>query len=118
MRLEKKRDEEIAQRKGMTGKTLIQIVWLGLSGVVAYGLLTYMNNADEINFSYSRVYRVLAIPGSVPQWVVIGGMILIFVLVMQVFLSLGFVIASPEGRRKTGEGSLHSRNKDPFDDRY
>ncbi|MCP5095752.1 MAG: hypothetical protein GY943_09385 [Chloroflexi bacterium] len=117
MRLEKKQDEEIAKRKGMTGRTLIQIVWLGLSAAVAYGLLAYMNGSDEIRFSYGMIYRILSIPGSVPQWVVIGGLILIFVLIMQIFLSLGFVIASPEGRRKTGQASMHSRNRDPFDDR-
>lgn len=118
MRLEKKKEEEIARRQGMTGKTLIQVVWLVLSGVVAYFLLTYMLTSEEINFSYNTIYGGLFIPTSVPRWVVLGGMILIFVLVMQMFLALGFAIASPEGRRKTGKPSLYSRNKDPFDNHY
>lgn len=116
MRLERKKEEEISKRRGLTVKTLIQVVWLLISGVVAYFLLTYLEQSDEVNFSYGMVYNIFNIPGSVPPWIVLGGMILIFVLIMQLFLSLGFIIASPEGRRRTGDPSLHSRNKDPFDD--
>lgn len=117
MRLERKNEEEIARRKGMTLKTIIQVIWLGISGVVAYFLITYMLESEEINFSYGLLYQQLFIPRSVPTWALLAIMILIFVLVMQVFLALGFMIASPEGRRKTGTPSMHSRVKDPFDDR-
>ncbi|MCA9921779.1 MAG: hypothetical protein KC419_21845 [Anaerolineales bacterium] len=118
MRLEKKKEQEIARRQGMTGKTIIQIIWLVISAGVAYFLLTYMIESEEINFTYGTIYRALFIPTSVPRWVVLSGLIIIFVLFMQMFLALGFAIASPEGRRKTGKPTLYSRNKDPFDDRY
>lgn len=117
MRLERKKDEEIAQRQGMTKKTLIQIVWLVISGIVAYFLINFLLESEEINFSYNTLYTQLFIPRAVPEWALLAGMIIVFVLVMQIFLVLGFVIASPEGRRKSGQPTLRSRNKDPFDDR-
>ncbi len=112
MRIQQKQDAEIAKRKGSTTRTIIQVVWLGLNSVVAYFLITYMLNSDEVNFSYNRIYQVLLIPTSVPTWVLLTGMIIVFVLVMQVFLSFGFILVSPEGRRKTGDASLHSRNEE------
>ena len=117
MRLERKQDAEIARRKGSTRKTLIQIFWLGLNGVVAYLLINFLLVSDEVNFSYNRIYQMFFIPRSVPSWVLLTGMIIAFVLVMQIFLSLGFVFMSPEGRRKTGEGSLYSRNEEHSEER-
>lgn len=115
MRIEKKIEEEIARRKGMTVKTIIQIVWLGISGVISYFLVNYMLTSEEINFSYRLIYNTLRIPQSVPEIVVLGLLIFIGVFVFQIFLWLGFAFASPEGRRKTGDPSLYSRNKDPLD---
>lgn len=116
MRLEKKRDEELARRKGMTGKTVIQVIWLLISFVVAYFLSTYLFEQEVL--TYNMFYTQLAIPRNVPREVVLGGLMLLMVIVMQILLILGFVIASPEGWRRTGEGSLHSRTKEPFDDQW
>ena len=113
MRLEKKRDEEVAARKGMTGKTIIAFIWFALSAVLAYFLIDYLmtENMLRLNTFYN-----LGIPRSVPDWVLIGAMILIIVTIMQTFLLFGFMITSPEGRRHTGDPSLYSSSKEPFDD--
>lgn len=116
MRLEKKQQEELQKRKGLTGRTLIQVVWLLISGVIAFYLLRYLEGQGV--FKYDEIYRLLAIPRSVPDWVVMGGMILLIVFVMQIAVMIGFMFASPEGRRRTGQPTLHSRNKDPFDKGY
>ena len=113
MRLEKKRDEEIAARKGMTGRTIIMVIWLAISGVIAYFLIKYLFDTNVLR--YSTFYNV-GIPKSVPQWVLMGAMILILVVIMQTFLLFGFMMASPEGRRHTGDPSLYSHRKEPFDD--
>lgn len=115
MRIEKKQDEEIARRKGMTGKTVVQVIWLLLSAGLSYYLINYLLNSDESSFSYNAVYNATGLPRTVPEGALLAGMILLLVLLFQIFLWLGFAMASPEGRRKTGVPSLHSRNKDPFD---
>lgn len=116
MRLEKKQQEELQQRKGLTGRTIVQVIWLIISGVIAYFLLNYLEGQGA--FTYDEIYRLVAIPRSVPEWAVMGGMILLIVIVMQVAMLIGFIVASPEGRRRTGQPSLHSHSKDPFDSEY
>lgn len=113
MRLEKKKDEEIAARKGMTGRTIITVIWLGISGVIAYFLIKYLFDTNVLR--YSTIYN-LGIPDSVPKWALMGAMIFIVVAIMQTFLLFGFMLASPEGRRRTGDPSLYSHHKEPFDD--
>ncbi len=114
MRIQKKKDEELAQRKGLTGRTIIMVIWLGLSFAVAYFLTTYLFNNDIV--TYNMFYNDLRIPASIPKWGVQFIFMFAIVVMMQFFLYLGFFFASPEGRRRTGDPSMRSRNKDPFDD--
>lgn len=116
MRLEKKHEEKLAQRKGLTGKTIIQVVWLLFTGTLAYFFVNYL--FSEGILTTGLFYNQLFIPRSIPE---IGLKLIAvfgFVIVMQIVFSIGFIIASPEGRRRTGDASMHSRNKDPFDDRF
>lgn len=116
MKVEKKKDAEIARRQGMTKKTIIQVIWLIISGVISYYLVTYLLASDEVGLSYGAIYSGLGISRStIPEVVILGALVLIGVMFFQMFLWLGFMFASPEGRRRTGEPSLHSRYKDPND---
>lgn len=118
MRIEKKQDEEIARRKGMTIKTIVQIVYLLISAAISYYIINLLLTSDEVGLSYAAIYRATNLPRSVPEVVILVVLIFLLVLLFQIFLWLGFAIASPEGRRKTGVPSLHSRHKDPFDQGY
>lgn len=116
MRLEKKNQEELRRRKGLTGRTLVQVIWLIISGVIAWFLLSFAEGQGA--FTYDEIYRLLAIPRTVSQVVVKGGMVLLIVFIMQIAMLIGFTFASPEGRRHSGEPSLHSYNKDPNGSEY
>lgn len=114
MRLEKKKQEQLSKRKGLTGRTIAMVIWLGISIAIAYFLTEYLFSQGYLT---ERIFYVdLFIPRSVPlaglKVITIFGM----VVAMQVVFYLGFFFASPEGRRRTGDASLKSRNKDPFDD--
>lgn len=114
MRLDKKKEEELARRKGSANKTLIQTVWLLISLAIAYVLTMYLFNQGTI--TADLLYRQ-GIPRSIPEWGLQLGVAILLTICMQIFLLLGFVFANPEGRRKLGEPTLVSRNKDAFDDR-
>ena len=116
MRLEKKHEEELARRKGLTGKTIVQVIWLLFTGTLAYFFVTYLFNEGII--TAGMFYNQLFIPRSVPEIGLKLIVVLGLVIVMQIIFSLGYIIASPEGRRRTGDPSMYSRNKDPFDDRF
>ena len=116
MRLEKKHEEELAQRKGLTGKTIIQVIWLLITGGLAYLFVNYLFSQDIITASV--FYNQLYIPRSVPELGLKLILVLGMVIIMQIVFSIGYIIASPEGRRRTGDATMYSRNKDPFDDRF
>ena len=114
MRLEKKKQEELKRREGLTGRTIAMIIWLIISFGLAYFLVEFMFNEQYL--TESLYYEQLFIPESVPT---LGLKILtmfLIVVAMQIIFYLGFFFASPEGRRRTGDPTLYSRNKDPFDD--
>lgn len=114
MRLEKKRNEKLAKRKGLAGRTVITVFWLGISFVLAYFLTEYMFTAGYL--SEKIFYSDLLIPTAVPPAGLKVIAMFALVMVMQIIFYLGFFMVSPEGRRRTGDPTSHSRNKDPFDD--
>jgi hypothetical protein len=114
MRLEKKDQEVLAARKGLTLRTIIQVIWLLLSFAIAYVLLNVLE--DQGIFSYPQLRRTLTLSSDVPDWAILVALMLIIVIIMQFILFLAFALTSPEGRRRTGTPSMHSRSKDPFDD--
>ena len=116
MRLQKKEEEELARREGLTGNTIIQVIWLAISFGIAYFLTNALEAQGTIR--YLSLYNALSIPTTVPKWVVQGGLMLVIVIFMQFIMFIAFAFFSPEGRRRTGEPSLHSRTKDPFDDSF
>ncbi len=114
MRLEKKKQQELDKRKGLTKRTIAMVIWLGLSFVVAYLLTEFMFSAGYLT---TKIFYVdLRLPTSIPENGLKWMTMFVIVVGMQIIFSLGFMIASPEGRRRTGDATLRSRNKDPFDD--
>ena len=117
MRLDKMRDAELAKRKGQTRRTVIQLIWLGISFAVAYMGVQFFILAPETGlFTLNQIYGVLGTnPNEVPAWAIQVGMMVVIVFLMQIIFFVGFFFASAEGRHKPGKGSLYSRNKDPMD---
>ncbi|MBE2201186.1 MAG: hypothetical protein IAE79_21410 [Anaerolinea sp.] len=120
MRLDKKRDAELAKRKGQTQKTIIQLIWLVISFFIAYFIATLVIFAPENGLiTYRQIYSALQIPSSkMPQEVILGGVMLIIVFIMQFIFFIGYFVASYEGRRRTGTPSMYSRNEDPLDNKF
>lgn len=116
MRLEKKRLSDLEKRKGLTGRTVVQTIWLVITAVVAYFLLEAFI-AQEL-FTYQQLRRWMFIPPTVPEWAVQAGAILVFVIVMQFFFIFGFAFFSNTGRTRPGSPSLVSRDPDPLDKEY
>ena len=116
MHLEQLRDAEDARRKGQARRTLMQLIWLLVTGAGAY-ILTSLLFAQNENL-YATLYRQFSIPTWVPTAVIFWAIVLLIVILMQLVFILSFMLASNEGRRRPGTPSLHSRNKDPLYDRF
>lgn len=116
MHVEKVRDAEEAKRKGQARRTIFQTIWLLLTGAVAY-LLTGILFAQNAGL-YGILYQQFSIPTWVPTAVLFWAIVLFIVALMQLVFILGFMLTSSEGRRRPGTPSLHSRNHDPFGDKF
>jgi len=116
MRIEKKREQELARREGLTKRTIIQFIWLLVSGVIAYFIVQALFGAGVITVEF--FYQELAVPQNVPEFAIQGALILLIVFIMQFFLIFGYVVASPEGRARSGKPSAYSRNPDPLEKEY
>lgn len=115
MKLQKKKERELAEREGAAKTTVIQGIWLLLSFAVAYFLFSYLDSSGILT---TRALRAqMHVPGYIPDWGILAGAMLVFVMAAQIALAMGFFIASPAGRRKPGKGDLHSENRS-LDDRY
>jgi hypothetical protein len=115
MKIEKRREQELAKRQGNARRTVIQGIWLLIALAFSYFMLTYLNN--EKIFTTGMIRNAFNIPRTIPEWAVLGGMMIVLTLIIQFFLSAGYLLASPQGRRKPGRGDMYSSNPDPFDDR-
>jgi hypothetical protein len=116
MRLDRRREEELARRQGLTTRTIIQGIWLLISAVVTFLFIRYLMANDYL--SYAFLYNRLLVPRWVPEWALMLVLILAGVIILQFFFLLAFAIVSPEGRAKSGTPTAYSRNPDPFDNDY
>jgi hypothetical protein len=115
MLIEKRRESEIARRKGRALKTVIQSIWLAISFAGAYFFVQIL--FEEGIVSQGAFYG-LGVPTSVPRWVFEWFIIFLIVVAMQFVFILGYVIASPEGRQRAGQATAFSKNPDPLDREY
>ena len=120
MRLEKVHEAELERRKGSARKTVIQVIWLLISFVIAYFVSTLVIfSPDNGLLTHDQIYRTLQLSrSSIKEWMITGAIMIIIVFFMQMFLFIGFALASCEGRRRPGTPSLYSRHKDPQDSRF
>ena len=115
MKLQKKRDAELAAREGSAKTTIIYGIWFIISIALGYGLFYYLDSSGTLTMRALR--GDLSLPNSIPEWVIMAVGVFLFVVVAQIALGFGFLIASPDGRRKAGKGDLRSRHKE-LDERY
>jgi hypothetical protein len=116
MRLDAKRERELARRKGLALRTVLAVIWLGLCFVGAYFLLDYLFENEILRMSFFR--GTLRIPFEISDgWVIFGSMVVIVVAInFLVLLVVGFFL--PAGRRRPGTPSMYSDDPDLDDHKY
>lgn len=116
MRLEKQREEELARRKGNTGRTILGVIWLGMCFAGAYFLLDWLFSTGQLRPSF--FYNQLFVPRSIDPDMLQILVAIVIVIIMNFFILLGFGFTSRSGRIRPGTPSLRSRNPDPLDKEY
>lgn len=116
MRLEMKRERELAKRKGNTWRTVLGAIWLAFCFGVAYLVTQWLISSETLTLQRMRTY--LFVPPTVDDiWIRLGEM-LVVVVVMQLLVLIVYAFTSRSGRRRPGDASMYSRNPDPNADKY
>lgn len=115
MLLDKKREREIAERKRRTRYTIFQAIWLVFAVAVAGGVTYYLFTNEVLT---TGLFYGLGLPRSVPDWMIYGGVGFAILVIMQLVFSIGFLLGSPEGRRRTGTPTAKSQTFDPSDQSF
>ncbi len=113
MKIEKRREQELAKREGNWKRTLLQTFALLVSFGIAYVAVGFLDEQKIITTGMVR--GAFQLSSRVPQWAVIGGMMLVIVVLIQFILMIGYFAASPQGRRKAGDGDMYSTNKEQYE---
>lgn len=116
MHLERKREAELARRRGLAIKTIIALLWFGLCFAAAYYLVNWLFDSEVLSISF--FYNRLAIPRSVDEAIIRAGLMVLIVFLVQFFVLIGYAFASPIGRLHPGTPSLRSSEPDPNADQY
>jgi hypothetical protein len=116
MRIDRRRDQELARRKGFARRTVIQTIWLLLSAIATYFFVRYLMANDYL--TYELFYSRLSIPRWLPEWAIMLILILAGVVILQFFFFLAFALVSPQGRAQSGRATPYSRHNDSFDEDY
>lgn len=115
MYMEKKRQAEMAKRKGLTKRTFAQFFLMLLAAVAAAGIVYWLETSGE--FSVTRFYS-MGIPTWVPTWGLLVGFGFVIMIAIQFLIGIGFVIGSPAGRERQGQATAHSKTIDFTDSSF
>jgi hypothetical protein len=116
MRLERKREAELAKRKGLAFKTILAVIWFGLCFAAAYFLVNWLFDSEILTIG--AIYNRLRIPRTVSEEFIRAGLMVLIVFLTNFFVLIGYAFASPLGRVRPGKPSLRSQEADPNAERY
>jgi Na+-driven multidrug efflux pump len=116
MRLDAKRDRELARRKGLTRRTILAAVWLAICFGLAYLIMSFL--FDNELLSYRFFYNQLFVPHDVSETVILVALMFVIVIIINFFVLIGYGLTSSAGRRRPGTPSLRSSDPDADDHKY
>lgn len=116
MRLDAKRDRELARRKGLALRTVLAVIWLGICIVGTYYLVQYLFENEWLTMGFFR--GRLFIPHEISDTAIIIGLVVVIVVIINFFVLLLYGLFSPTGRRRPGQPSMYSADPDPDDHKY
>lgn len=116
MRIEMKRQAEVAQRKGLTVRTIVAVGWLILGAALGFVLVNWLFSQEILTPGF--FYKQLFIPGTVDEIYIRIGLSLVVVIFIEFLAIMVFALASPKARQKTGRARVEAQVHDPFENYY
>jgi hypothetical protein len=116
MRLDAKRERELAKRKGLAVRTILAFAWLAFCFVVAYFLVNYLFQEDVFTWRFFRTQ--LRIPYTVSDLAIQFGVMVVLVVAVNFVILVIYGLFSSTGRRRPGTPSMYSADPDPDEHKF
>ena len=116
MRLDAQRDREVEKIIGFARRTILTLIWLAICIGAAYFFVNWLLETERLRMSF--FYFQLHIPQTVSKGIIVAGTVLVFVMVINFFVLVGYSLVSPSGRRHPGTPSQYSPDPDPDDRKF
>ncbi len=116
MWIDKKRQQETEKRKGLSKRTgvVVGVLLIGFAG--AYLLTAWLFSSGTL--SIDVFYSELGIPRTISENTIHIMLVLFIVLSLQFLAVIGFAMANPEARKRSGQPSAVAQNPDFYDSQY
>lgn len=116
MRIEMKREAELAKRKGLANRTIIALAGMAVTLALAYFLTTVLFSMELITPAF--FYNEFSVPPEVGEGVLRLAVVFLFFCGFQLLMMMGFAIISPEARARPGKATFVAKDPDYFDQHY
>jgi hypothetical protein len=116
MRIDMKRAAEVNQRKGLTGRMLLTLLWLALCLVLAYFFTGWLFDSGVVDFT--SIYNALSLPEGLGPGIVRLMAIVILVVALQFTAVVVMAMAKPEARERTGRPTAVAQSVDFYEQQY
>ena len=116
MRIEMKREAELAKRKGLANRTMFALIGMGVTLALAYLVTTILFSLEVITPRF--FYSELSVPPEVSEGVLQLAVVFLLFCVFQLIMMMGFAVISPEARARTGKPTIDVKEPDYFDQHY
>jgi hypothetical protein len=112
MRIEMKHEAEMEKRKGLTGRTILAVIWLVASYAVSYLIVSWLFAQGYLTLD--SLYQNLGIPGNMSEGAVTLGIAFVIFLAIQFVVLIAYAVTSPGAKRRPGVPRLESDDPDPY----
>lgn len=116
MWIDQKRRQEIEERQGLSKRTIMVITILFASVTAAYFFTGWLFSSGLLTLDF--FHNELKIPGTIGQETIRFGLVILIVLGLQFIGIMGFALAIPENRQRSGEPTAVTKHPDFYDSQY
>ncbi len=116
MRIDMKREAEINQRKGLTWRTVLSVIWFALCLVLAYLFTGWL--VDSQILDSGLVHGTLSLPPELSIELVRVVAMVILVVGLQFFAVVFAAMLNPEARERTGRPTARAQSVDYYEKQY
>jgi hypothetical protein len=116
MRIEMKREAELAKRKGLANRTFFALLGMAVTLVLAYLLSIVLFSMEIITPGF--FYSELSVPAEVSEGIIHLAVVILLFCGFQLIMMMGFAVLSPEARTRSGKPTFEAKELDYVDQHY